>query len=57
MRDPLSSHRFVLSVIGDVAGVVGFVALERGIWLIYRPAAYVAAGVLLLAISWFWPDR
>jgi hypothetical protein len=46
-----------LSAAQDVVGVIGFALLERGMWLVSRPAAYVMAGALLLAVSWFWPKR
>ena len=35
----------------DLAGTAGFGLLLYGLWLVYRPAAPIAAGVILLAIA------
>jgi hypothetical protein len=36
----------------DLVGVAGAVLLAYGAWLAYRPAGFLVAGVLLLAVSW-----
>jgi hypothetical protein len=35
----------------DVAGLVGAVSLSYGAWLVYRPAGFIVAGMLLIAGS------
>ena len=35
----------------DAMGLIGAVLLVRGAWLIYRPAAWLLAGLMLLAVS------
>jgi len=37
----------------DLAGVAGAAAIVDGVWQIYRPAAFIVAGVFLLAAAWF----
>lgn len=35
----------------DLAGVVGFALIVAGAWLVYRPAALILAGGLLLTFA------
>lgn len=35
----------------DVAGLAGSASISYGAWLIYRPAGFIVAGVLLLTGS------
>lgn len=35
----------------DVAGLAGCASISYGVWLIYHPAGFIAAGVLLLTGS------
>lgn len=35
----------------DVAGLAGCASISYGAWLIYRPAGFIVAGILLLAGS------
>jgi len=39
----------------DACGVVGFMALEYGVWQWSHPSAWILAGVWLIAAA-VWPD-
>ncbi len=41
------------NIFQSVAGIAGGALLERGLWLIYKPAAYIFAGVLVMACAFF----
>lgn len=36
----------------DVIGLAGAGALSYGAWMVYSPAGFIVAGVLLLATAW-----
>ena len=38
-------------VIRDVSGLLGAASIVYGCWLVYRPAGYIVAGVLMIAAS------
>jgi hypothetical protein len=38
-----------LVIVRDVAGLAGAALLSYGVWLIYQPAAYIAAGAMIIA--------
>ena len=40
------------STITTLMDVAGLLLVAWGAWLVYRPAGYIVAGVLLLAASW-----
>lgn len=37
-----------LELLSWLAGVLGFALLVAGVWMVYRPAAFIVAGVGLL---------
>jgi hypothetical protein len=39
------------AVVRDAVGIAGAALIIYGVWLIYRPAAYVLAGLMLLTAS------
>ncbi|MGX1125539.1 hypothetical protein [Pseudomonas sp. HLS-6 TE3448] len=38
-----------LEILSWLAGLLGFALLVGGVWMVYRPAAFIVAGVGLLA--------
>lgn len=38
--------------ISDLLGIGGFIFLSYGCWLMYEPAGYIVAGVLLIAAAY-----
>jgi hypothetical protein len=43
---------FSLIGIKEIAATVGFAVFVRGVWMIYKPAAYLIAGAILMWIAW-----
>lgn len=41
----------------DAVGVVGAGLIAYGAWLIYQPAGFMVAGVLLLSGAWLFASR
>lgn len=41
-----------ISALAVLVGVVGVLLLTYGVWLIYPPAGFIAAGLLCLLWSW-----
>lgn len=39
----------IRSLIPDALAVAGAFFIVRGVWLVYRPAGFIAAGILLIA--------
>ena len=39
--------------LSDFLGILGFFSMIFGVYQVYKPAAFVVAGVILMAISYF----
>jgi hypothetical protein len=37
---------------GEIAAAAGFGLFVRGVWMVYKPGAFLVAGAMLMWISW-----
>lgn len=41
-----------LDILSWLTGLLGFVLVVVGVWMVYRPAAFMVAGIGLLCWAW-----